>query len=200
MACILGGRSTRWSLLLQAEVSSVIVVHVLSHEMLEMPLVKCDDVIEQLPAATGDEALSDSILPRAAEVSPLRLNAEALDGIYDLIAEVGGPIKDQIPRRFVVGDQAAHDPRHSIRGMLAYRVRINLQHAPVVRFRYVGIDPVNGDIDATRAIDQAQIWGMCLPDHCAGGLGRGRAYVHLTEEQYGKLARPVGIYAHPNPA
>ena len=37
-------------------------------------------------------------------------------------------------------------------------------------------------------------------DRSVRALGRGSEYVHLTEEQYGKLARPVGIYAHPNPA
>ena len=37
-------------------------------------------------------------------------------------------------------------------------------------------------------------------EHSVRAWGRGSEYVHLTEEQYGKLARPVGIYAHPNPA
>ena len=80
-----------------------------------------------------------------------------------------------------------HDPRYGIRSMLAYRatlLRINLQHALVVHFRWVGIDPVNGDIDATRAIDLAEVCGMCLPDNCTGGLGRGTTYFR------GHLRRP----------
>ncbi len=76
-------------------------------------------------------------------------------------------------------DQAAHDPRYGVRGTLAYRatlLAINLQHAPVVRFRYVGIDPVNADTDPQHSINLTEVWGMCLPENCAGGLGRGTTY------------------------
>jgi hypothetical protein len=76
-------------------------------------------------------------------------------------------------------DQAAHDPRYGARGTLAYRatlLAINLQHAPVLRFRYVGIDPVNADTDPQHSINQTEVWGMCLPVVCAGGLGRGTTY------------------------
>jgi hypothetical protein len=44
-------------------------------------------------------------------------------------------------RGFCDADSAAHDPRYGVGGMQAYRetlLRINLQHAPVVCFRYVG--------------------------------------------------------------
>ena len=59
--------------------------------------------------------------------------------------------------------------------MLAYRrtlLGINLQHAPMVQFRYVAINPESGDTDPQRSINGAQIWGMCLPDSCSEGLGR----------------------------
>ena len=70
-------------------------------------------------------------------------------------------------------------PSYGIRGMLAYRttlLRINLQHAPVVRFWYVGIDPthVSADIDYARVLDDAEVWGIRLPPNdCTEGYGRG---------------------------
>jgi hypothetical protein len=91
-------------------------------------------------------------------------------------------------------DSAAHDPRYGDAGTRAYRatlLRINLQHAPVVRFRYVGTDPESMDTDITRSQNQAEIWGMCLPDSCTEGYGRGTtlyadlfaSHAPLTDEQ-----------------
>jgi hypothetical protein len=91
-------------------------------------------------------------------------------------------------------DSAAHDPRYGDAGTRAYRatlLRINLQHAPVVRFRYVGIVPESSDTDITRSQNQAEIWGMCLPDSCTEGYGRGTtlyadlfaSHAPLTDEQ-----------------
>jgi hypothetical protein len=80
-------------------------------------------------------------------------------------------------------DAAMHsdpkDPRYGIRGLLAYLnvlANVNLQHAPVVRFRYVGIDPGSADTDAAHSINLTEVWGMCLPAVCDGGLGRGTTY------------------------
>jgi hypothetical protein len=73
-------------------------------------------------------------------------------------------------------DSAGHDPRYGIRGMLAYRsalLGIKLAHAPVVRFRYVAVSKTHADIDIRRSQNGAEIWGMCLPDSCFAGLGRG---------------------------
>jgi hypothetical protein len=64
----------------------------------------------------------------------------------------------------------------------------------VVRFRYVGINPihVNADMDPKHALDEAEVWGMCLPPNdCTGGYGRGTTYfadlfasrAPLTDEQ-----------------
>ena len=91
-------------------------------------------------------------------------------------------------------DSAAHDPRYGDAGTRAYRatlLRINLQHPPVVRFRYVGTDPESMDTDITRSQNQAEIWGMCLPDSCTEGYGRGTtlyadlfaSHAPLTDEQ-----------------
>jgi hypothetical protein len=97
-------------------------------------------------------------------------------------------------RGFCDADSAAHDPRYGDAGTRAYRatlLRINLQHAPVVRFRYVGTDPESMDTDITRSQNQAEIWGMCLPDSCTEGYGRGTtlyadlfaSHAPLTDEQ-----------------
>lgn len=86
------------------------------------------------------------------------------------------------------------DPRYGMKGLLAYitvLMNINLQHAPVVRFRYVGVDPVNADTDPGHSINLTEVWGMCFPAVCAGGLGRGTTYkadlfasqAPLTDEQ-----------------
>jgi hypothetical protein len=91
-------------------------------------------------------------------------------------------------------DQAAHDPRYGVRGTQAYRstlLHVNLAHAPVVRFRYVGITPESADTDPAHALDLAEVWGMCLPDSCSEGYGRGTTYfadifasqAPLTDEQ-----------------
>jgi len=63
--------------------------------------------------------------------------------------------------------------------MLAYRetlLRINLQHAPVVRFRWVGIDPSNADVEPQHSINLTEVWGMSIAAVCAEGLGQGTTY------------------------
>lgn len=86
------------------------------------------------------------------------------------------------------------DPRYGMKGLIAYitvLMNIDLHHAPVVRFRWVGLDPNNADTDVVHSINQTQVWGMCLPTACAGGLGRGTTYTAdlfaaqapLTDEQ-----------------
>jgi hypothetical protein len=95
----------RRSLLLQAKMRPVVVVvaDVLDHEPLEMPFVEYDGVIEQVPAATPDEAFRDSVLPRTSEAGPLRFDAEALDGADNLLIEVRSTVEDQITRSRIIG-------------------------------------------------------------------------------------------------
>lgn len=75
-------------------------------------------------------------------------------------------------------DKAARDFRYGVRwdaGLPIFTfLGINLLHAPVVRIRYVGIDPA--DADTTRSIDQAEVGGSLKvkwlsPDSCAAGHG-----------------------------
>ncbi len=52
-------------------------------------------------------------------------------------------------------------PATGICGMLPYRAAlhgINLQHAPVVRFRYVGIDPDSVDTDTRLTLAVAMLY------------------------------------------
>jgi hypothetical protein len=85
-------------LLLQPKVGSVLVVvaQILSHQALEMPLVKNDDMIEQVSPAITDEAFCDTVLPRAAKATPLGFDSEALDSADDLGIEIGCAIEYEI--------------------------------------------------------------------------------------------------------
>lgn len=47
---------------------------------------------------------------------------------------------------------------------------IVLAHAPIVRIRYMAIDPSNADTDLGHAFNQAEIIGMCLPASCPDSL------------------------------
>jgi hypothetical protein len=97
--------SATWSLLLQTQMCSVVVIvaDVFGEKALEMMFVEHDDMIEQVPSAVTDKAFSDPILPRAAEAGSLWLNAEALDSADGFFVEVGPAIEDQILGRRVVG-------------------------------------------------------------------------------------------------
>jgi hypothetical protein len=54
----------------------------------------------------------------------------------------------------------------------------------LVRFRYVDLNPNSSDSDMTRSQNGAEIWGMCLPDYCSEGLGRGTTlYADLFADQ-----------------
>ena len=68
-----------------------------------MPLIKDDDMIEQIPAATANEALRHSVLPWTAEAGPLRLDAETPDCADNFVIEVGAAIEDQVLRNPIEG-------------------------------------------------------------------------------------------------
>lgn len=91
------------SLLLQAEVRSVVVVvaDVFSHEPLEVPLVEHNDMIDQVSAAVAYKALGDAVLPGTTEGGPLGLNAKPFDGADDSRTEVehGAVLSDNTLRK-----------------------------------------------------------------------------------------------------
>src|SRR5450432_1429462 len=81
----------------------MVVADVLSHEPLEMPLVEYDDLIEQVPAATPDEAFRDSVLPWTSKACSLGFDAETLDGTDNFLIEIRSTVEDQIMRSRVIG-------------------------------------------------------------------------------------------------
>jgi len=96
----LRGRFLRTScrrLLRQTEMRPVIVVvaDVLGHEALEVAFVEYDYMIEQI-AATADESLCYSILPRALECRTDRPHAENSCCFLNLSVEGCVPIENQI--------------------------------------------------------------------------------------------------------
>jgi hypothetical protein len=66
-----------------------------------MAPVHHNHMVEQVLAATADEALRDSILPWALEAGSLGLNSEAPDRINHMVIEVRTAIKYEITRRRV---------------------------------------------------------------------------------------------------
>jgi len=87
-------------LLRQPKVSPIIVVviDVLVHQAFEMALIEDDHVVEQIAAATADEALGNTILPRALKAGSLGLDAEVLDGVDHFIIEIRATVEDQMAR------------------------------------------------------------------------------------------------------
>jgi len=61
----------RRCLLLKPEVRSVVMIigDVFKEESLQMVLVQSNDVVEQIPSAAADPALSNTVLPRAPDSS-----------------------------------------------------------------------------------------------------------------------------------
>ena len=68
-----------------------------------MAFVEHNHIIEQVPAATANEALRYSVLPRALEAGSFGLDAEALDRVNDFVIEVRAAIEDEVSRRGVEG-------------------------------------------------------------------------------------------------
>lgn len=69
--------------------------NVFAHQPLQMPLVEDNRRCQQVAAATLNEALGNAVLPRTSKASPLRLHAEAPDGLHNFRAEVRSTVEDQ---------------------------------------------------------------------------------------------------------
>jgi hypothetical protein len=85
-------------LLLQTKVSSIIVIEadVLIHQAFQMPFIENDHMVEQISAAIPNPAFCYSVLPWTSEASSLRLDAEALYGVYHFFIELCATVKDQV--------------------------------------------------------------------------------------------------------
>jgi hypothetical protein len=92
----------------------VVVADVVFHQAFRMLLVDDDHMVQQVPPATPDPALGNTILSRTSETSPLGLNAEVLDRSDNLYAKVGGSIEDQVAGSRIVGKCLAQLLNHPI--------------------------------------------------------------------------------------
>jgi len=105
----LDGLTTRRSLLVQAEMGSVLVKvsNILAHQPFEMPSVEHDHVVEEIATAASDEALGDAVLPRALERSPDRFHAKRLCRFDDFGIEGCVAVVDQVFRSRVERERLA---------------------------------------------------------------------------------------------
>ena len=115
-AVTLGLFAAKGSLLVQAEMSPVIVVvtNLLIHQPFQMPLIENDHMIEQITTAIAYEALGHAILPRALERSAYRLCAQDFRCPNDFCIEDGVTVMDQIAGSGIVGKgltQLLNNPR-----------------------------------------------------------------------------------------
>ena len=62
----------------------MVVPDVLNHQAFQITLIEDDHMIEQIPAAVANPALSNAVLPRTPEAGPFRLDTQSLDSTDDL--------------------------------------------------------------------------------------------------------------------
>jgi hypothetical protein len=82
----------------------VIVGNILVYQAFQMLSIENDYMIEQIPPAATNPALSDAILPRTLKTGAHRLDTEAINGADDFLVKVGGSIEDRIFWRGIVGN------------------------------------------------------------------------------------------------
>ena len=85
----------------------VVIAYILAHQPFQVPFVKHDDMVEQISSAASHPALCNTVLPRASEADPIRLDAETLYGIDHFQVEICAAIKDQIAGSGVVQERIA---------------------------------------------------------------------------------------------
>src|SRR5260370_9288910 len=76
----------------------VVVANILSEETFQVAFVNCDDVIQEITAATPYPTLCDSILPRTLERGADRTHAQGSNRCRDCQSILGIMIKDDEPR------------------------------------------------------------------------------------------------------
>ena len=76
----------------------VVVTNILREETFQVALVNCDDVIQEITAATPYPTLCNSILPRTLEPGADRIHAEGSNRCGDFQSILGITIKDDEPR------------------------------------------------------------------------------------------------------
>src|SRR5258708_26615379 len=76
----------------------VVVTNILSEQAFQVAFVNCDDVIQEITAATPYPTLRDSILPRTFERGADRTHAQGSNRCGDFQSILGITIKDDEPR------------------------------------------------------------------------------------------------------
>src|SRR5258707_6452093 len=92
----------------------VVVANILSEQAFQVAFVNCNDVIQEITAATPYPTLCDSILPRTFERSANRTHAQGSNRCGDLQSILGITIKDEEPRsgsKWKCFSQLLDDPR-----------------------------------------------------------------------------------------
>ncbi len=98
-APISGLNSPNRSLLSQAEMRAVfmVVADVFRKQPLQMAFVHCDDVVQQITAATLDPSLRDAVLPRTFEGGSDRPHLQGSNGCGNLDSVLAVTVKDKKP-------------------------------------------------------------------------------------------------------
>ena len=108
----------------------VVVANILREQAFQVAFVDCDDVIQEIAAATPYSALCHSILPRTFERSADRIHAQGSNRCGDFQSILGITIKDDEPRsgsKWKCFSQLLNDP-HDCRMLCD----IEVQDAPTI--------------------------------------------------------------------
>jgi hypothetical protein len=92
----------------------VVVANILREEAFQVAFVNCDDVIQEITAATPYPTLCDSILPRTLERGTDRIHPQGSNRCWDFQSILGITIKDDEPRsgsKWKCFSQLLDDPR-----------------------------------------------------------------------------------------
>src|SRR5712664_3362043 len=92
----------------------VVVANILREQAFQVAFVNCDDVIQEITAATPYPTLCNSILPRTFESGADRTHAEGSNRCGDFQSILGITIKDDEPRcgsKWKCFSQLLDDPR-----------------------------------------------------------------------------------------
>src|SRR5271156_2820911 len=95
---VLGWYTTRRSVLVQCGMRSIFVVvaDVLVQQAFQMPFIRNDHVVKEIPAAIANPTLANTVLPWTLETGPLWLDAKALHCVDDFFIEICTVIEDQV--------------------------------------------------------------------------------------------------------
>jgi hypothetical protein len=80
---VLGGSAHRRILQLGVDSVFVVIIDVFAQQVMQVPLVHNDHVIEKLPASTTDPSFGNPILPLTSIGRSLRLDSNILDRLSD---------------------------------------------------------------------------------------------------------------------